>query len=55
MLKSNKKITYIAKSIAFITWILGVTDLIFNYISWSSSEREILYAIIENLDPNLLT
>ncbi|EKT62025.1 hypothetical protein [Providencia burhodogranariea] len=50
MLKSNKKIFLIAKSIAFITWVLGVTDLILKYLLWSSHEIEMLEGIIENLD-----
>lgn len=55
MTKGNKKIFFIAKSIALITWIFGASDLIFNYIFWSSSQQEMLYGIVKSLDPNLLT
>ncbi|NXZ90113.1 hypothetical protein HZI31_22410 [Serratia fonticola] len=54
MIKSNRKIFFISKSMALVIWGVSIADLIVNYILWSSKKQEMLYGIIESIDPSLL-
>ncbi|EKT58584.1 hypothetical protein [Providencia sneebia] len=54
MSKSNKKLFFYSKSIAFIIWIMAVTDLVCDYYFWITRKEDMLYAIIESIDPTLL-
>lgn len=54
MSKSKKKLFFYSKSVAFIIWIMAITDLVCDYYFWATRKEAMLYGIIESIDPTLL-
>ncbi|MEX6427443.1 hypothetical protein [Providencia manganoxydans] len=54
MSKSKKKLFFYSKSVAFIIWIMAIADLVCDYYFWATQKEQMLYGIIENIDPTLL-
>lgn len=54
MLKSNKKLFYYSYFIAFTFFMMGITNILFDYYFWFTQKAYMLSGIIETIDPQLL-